>query len=264
MKIQRLLLGAAIVSGMVLTSGTSALAEQSGSATAEGSQVQQVSQERSRLVSSTIAQGQAKGSSWSDIKSDLEGMGIEKLPDVDPYGSSQVIRPQSFGDDVSVSTYGYYDSQVQQTAYVARYNWLNTNYESDAGALCSSPCEVGGLEAFGIALSAPLETVSTFGYFCTADRNCPELENAAQVSQLGVVYQQQDVLSATLGYTTYSGEVTYSTSDNSCGVQPFANYTHTWDDSEITGYSISPSDLSIAVSNVDKSFTVAVPGAGPC
>lgn len=166
-----------------------------------------------------------------------------------------LIQPLSDGNSVNVWADVYRDTCAAN--YYVSGGWKFTSMSaltSDAG--CNN-CNVGGYDAFGVALSRSVgigyHSVSTWG----ASNSFPTSSSrmwAHDTNSYGVAYQGQDkYCRAGYGgcsvndYNFFNGSLFLSITNIGCGyIQAFPKYGHTWSSASLTGLGVGPYSVSVS------------------
>jgi hypothetical protein len=198
------------------------------------------------------------------------------------------FAPSSTNQDIDVRPPDiFYDHGITEWYVEASFMWpQNFNFFSEIPFGCLSPCNVGGSDGFGIALSRPVLAVDpTRSYnILIHDWNLywpyTYMDTPSDANTTGVAFVGQDKYcfsnqgsncGAENGGSAYSwafADLFYFIEDIGCGtIQAFAKYAHSWSSTSVNGIGVGPWSLNVQwSSSADRWEAVGPPSVAqhPC
>jgi hypothetical protein len=208
---------------------------------------------------------------------ELADLGLVIVSDTGGGGGRTAART-STGDDLTVPRpQVLWDTSNQRYYAYASYNWKAGSTEDHyydignfSGSCVDSPCDIGGYDGFGMRFSRNLQNVSVSSIFCGrgdldrdwAQFSCTTPTNPDENSSQGVTWRKQDKIYKTVvkpDNNMYIGSTSMVVKKPSCGaaVQLYSRYTHTWQSTSLTSFTIGSGGWSVTFSGGDNKWNAA-------
>ena len=227
--------------------------------------------DRTELIESEIHKMYQEGLSEDEINQRTNELGLYKLniPEEEPTFSINSIRSNVTLSKPSI----YYDSFSSQWVVSANGSWLNEGWKADV-PLCCYPINIGYDDAFGITYYNTSGTYATVvkGSSFVARSSKGWTQSSSYPSdgngKIGVAFQYQDrvrLYQTCCNAIEYLGEslsvvMTYDSGFSKFNGYARTFYTHTWDESDITGITFGVGkgsyNVDVRLSDTVKGWTI--------